>query len=673
MIFLEAKMEIKELLQKLTVREKASLLTGDAGMLTHAIEHLGIPAKNLADGPHGIRHDKEENCTSFPNLCSAAATFDTELLYEMGEALGSDCVEHDVDMLLGPGINIKRYANCGRNFEYFSEDPVLAGELAAAYINGLQSLGVAASLKHYALNNQEKDRLNVSVEADERTIREIYLKCFEIAVKKSQPKSVMCSYNKYQSIWCSENKYLLSDILKDEWGFKGFVVSDWGAVQNAGRAIAAGLDLQMPNNWIMADELEKALADGTLSEERLDDAVTRFLSFALSEKSKSPKYDRDKRHDIARRVAAAGTVLLKNDGVLPLNSEKYKKIAVVGEYGDNALSYGQGSAEVYPHDEYIENPLGELKKALPESEFIYLKTYEKRSFSDVMLWPTVGTFNETIKDCDVVLMFVGAMESEDTENFDRRTLAINPNQEMFVNAAINLGKKVVVICQSGSAMVFGRWRNQANAILQMWLGGEAAGGAIADILTGKINPSGRLPETFPKKERSDLDTGNGLVVRYSEGFEVGYRYYDSHPEEVVFPFGHGLSFTDFEYKNASLQKIGDDLVVSFSLKNAGSVDGAEVVQLYAAKPLSCVSRVPKELKAFKKVFLHAGEEKEVSITLPCSDLAYYNPVLRDWVVENGEYLLYIAASSQDIRLSLSFNADNEMPYTTKQISEGMIG
>ena len=654
-------MEIKELLTQLTIREKAELLTGDAGMLTHAVERLGIPARNLADGPHGIRHEKEENCTSFPNLCSAAATFDTDLVYEMGEALAVDCIEHDVDMLLGPGINIKRYANCGRNFEYFSEDPVLAGELAAAYINGLQSLGVAASLKHYALNNQEKDRLNISVEADERTLREIYLKCFEIAVKKSQPKSVMCSYNKYQSIWCSENKYLLTDILKNEWGFKGFVVSDWGAVQNAGRAIAAGLDLQMPYNWIMADTLERAIADGILTEERLDDAVSRFLSFALSEKSKNTDYDRAKLHDVARRVAAGGTVLLKNEGVLPLTSEKYKKIAVVGEYGDNALSYGQGSAEVFPHDEYIESPLTELKKAMPESEFVYLKTYEKRSFSDVMLWPKVGAFLEDIKDCDIVLMFVGAMESEDTENFDRRTLAINPNQEMFIDAAVNNGKKVVVICQSGSAMVFGRWRNRVDAILQMWLGGEAAGGAIADVLTGKTNPSGRLPETFPKKERRDLDIGNGLVVRYGEGFEVGYRYYDLHPEEIAYPFGHGLSYTEFEYKEASLAREGDVLNITLKLKNVGSCDGAEVVQVYSAKPLSCVSRAQKELKAFKKVFLKAGEEKEVCISLSCSDLAYYNPALRDWVVENGEYLLHIAASSRDIRKTLVFKAEDEMP------------
>ena len=429
----------------------------------------------------------------------------------------------------------------------------------------------------------------------------------------------------------------------------------------------------MPYNWIMADTLERAIADGILTEERLDDAVMRFLSFALSEKSKNTVYDRAKLHDVARRVAAGGTVLLKNEGVLPLTSEKYKKIAVVGEYGDNALSYGQGSAEVFPHDEYIESPLTELKKALPESEFVYLKTYEKRSFSDVMLWPKVGAFLEDIKDCDIVLMFVGAMESEDTENFDRRTLAINPNQEMFIDAAVNNGKKVVVICQSGSAMVFGRWRNRVDAILQMWLGGEAAGGAIADVLTGKTNPSGRLPETFPKKERRDLDIGNGLVVRYGEGFEVGYRYYDLHPDEIAYPFGHGLSYTEFEYTEASLAREGDVLNITLKLKNVGSCDGAEVVQVYSAKPLSCVSRAQKELKAFKKVFLKAGEEKEVCISLSCSDLAYYNPALRDWVVENGEYLLHIAASSRDIRKTLVFKAEDEMPYTTKQISEGMIG
>ena len=291
----------------------------------------------------------------------------------------------------------------------------------------------------------------------------------------------------------------------------------------------------------------------------------------------------------------------------------------------------------------------------------------------MMLWSSTPGFFKFIKDCDLVLVFVGAMESEDTENFDRRTIELNPNQEMFINAAKDAGKKVVVICQSGSAMAFGKWRNRVDGIVQMWLGGEAAGGGIADVLTGKVNPSGRLPETFPKKPRYDLDTGNGLVVRYSEGLEVGYRYYDNHPEEIAYPFGFGLSYTSFEYKNASLTRDGDALNISFTLKNTGKYDGAEIVQLYASKPLSCVTRVKKELKAFKKVFLKAGEEKEVTVSVSYSDLAYYNPSLKDWVVETGDYKLLLASSSRDIRQSLDFKAEDEIPYTVKQISEGMIG
>ena len=666
-------MDVKNIISQMTQEEKAQLLTGDGGMLTHPIERLGIPAKNFADGPHGVRHEKQENCTSFPNLCCAAATFDTELLYEMGQALAKDCIEHDVDMLLGPGINIKRYANCGRNFEYMSEDPLVSGELGAAYINGLQSLGVAASLKHFALNNQEKDRLQVSVEISERALREIYLKGFEIAVKKSAPASVMCAYNKLFSVWCSENKYLLTDILKEEWGFKGFVVSDWGAVQNSGRAIAAGLDLQMPHWWNMAEDLKDATEKGILSEERLNDAVERFLNFVMSKKAEKGDYNRGELHATARKVAANGIVLLKNENsVLPLTENKYKKIAVIGEYGKTPLTYGQGSAEVFPHDEYVESPLEELKRALPNTEIVYEPFYEKRSFSDVMLWPKKDAFWNFIKDSDVVLMFVGAMESEDTENFDRRTLNLNPNQEMFIEAAADMGKKVVVICQSGSAMIFGRWKNRVSSIVQMWLGGEASGGAIADLLTGAVNPCGRLPETFPTKPR-ELDTGNGLVVCYNEGLEVGYRYYDSHPTEVAYPFGHGLSYTSFLYKDAAITREGNTLNLTFTLKNTGELDGAEVVQLYYAKPVSCVTRVPKELAAFKKVFLKVGEEKVVNIPLELSALAYYNTALKEFVVEPGDYKLYLAASAQDIRLTLDYTVEDEVLYTITQISEGMIG
>lgn len=667
-------MNIKEIISKLTLEEKAQLLAGDASMLTYAVERLNIPAKKLADGPHGVRHTKEDNCTSFPNMCCAAATFDKSLIYEMGQALAKDCIRHDVDMLLAPGINIKRYANCGRNFEYLSEDPIVAGELAAAYINGLESLGVATSLKHFALNNQERNRTLVSVEVDERTLREIYLKGFEIAVKKSQPTSVMCAYNKYQSIWCSENKHLLNDILKEEWGFKGFVISDWGAVQNVGRAIAAGLDLQMPYNKNIVEEIKTAINDGTLSEERMNDALERFLTFVFSKKNERDDYNRDELHSVARKIAANGTVLLKNrDNVLPLTKEKYKTIGIMGEYGETALAFGRGSAEVYTDDKYVESPMEELKKALPDCNFVYQKAYEKISFPDTLAWRSRISLMPAFKDCDIILVFVGCMDTEDTEFFDRRTIELDRNQEMLIEAAVSTGKKVVVVCQSGSAMAFGNWRHTVDGVLQMWLGGEAAGGGIADVLTGKVNPSGRLPETFPKKERRDINTGNGLVVRYSEGLEVGYRYYDSHTDEIVYPFGHGLSYTTFEYNNASVNKDGDNVNISFTLKNTGDVDGAEVVQIYSAKPLSCVTRVPKELKAFEKVYLKAGEEKEINISIPYNDLAYFNPALNDWVVEPGDYKLYVASSSRDIRLTLDFKAEEKIPYTIKQIRESMIG
>ncbi len=667
-------MNIKELISRFTLEEKAQLLAGDANMLTHAVERLNIPAKNLADGPHGVRRPKEENCTSFPNLCNVAATFDTDLVYEMGQALAKDCIEHDVDMLLGPGINIKRYANCGRNFEYMSEDPVVAGELGAAYINGVESLGVATSLKHYALNNQEKNRTRISVEVDERTLREVYLKCFEIAVKKSKPTSVMCAYNKYQSIWCSENKRLLNDILKEEWGYDGFVISDWGAVQNIGRALAAGLDLQMPYNKNIEEEIKTALKDGTLTEERMNNALERFLTFVFSKKNEKGDYDRDQLHALARKIAANGTVLLKNnDNVLPLTKEKYKKIGIMGEYAEKAMSFGRGSAEVNADDKYIESPLEELKKALPDCEFVYEKAYEKLTLSDTPAWRNRAELFTPLRDCDIIVLFVGCMETEDTEFFDRRTIELDRNQEMIIETAISTGKKVVVVCQSGSAMAFGSWRHSVHGLVQMWLGGEAAGGGIADILTGKVNPSGRLPETFPIKERYDINSGNGLVVRYTEGLEVGYRYYDSHPEEIIYPFGHGLSYTTFEYSNPSVKKDGDTVNVTFNLKNTGDTFGAEIVQLYSSKPLSCVSRVPKELKAFKKVYLNPGEEKEVTVSINYSDLSYFNPALNQWIVEPGDYKLYVASSSRDIRLTLDFKAEEKIPYTTKQISSSMVG
>lgn len=668
--------KIDEVLDALTFDEKISLLTGAGTMSTAEVGRLGIKAKNFADGPHGVRKNYEENCTAFPNLCLVGSTWDIELVNRMGIALAKDCIEHDVDMLLGPGVNVKRHILCGRNFEYISEDPVLAGEIAAAYINGLQDMGVGASLKHYAANNQEKNRLTVSVDADIRTLMEIYLKAFEIAIKKSSPASVMCAYNKIHSIWCAENKFLLTEVLREMWGYKGFVVSDWGAVHNSAKSFGAGLDMQMPENKTLKADIEKGLEKGDITLDEIDTAVRRMIKFLLSSGKKEIEYNRDEQHKIAREIASAGTVLLKNEGnILPITKDKYKKIAVVGEFAKHPLMNGQGSAEVKAWDEYIENPYDELGKILGDNvELKYLEMYQKGSFSNVMLWPKRGAFMEFVKDSDLILMFVGAMESEDTEQFDRRTAEFNPNYEMFINSAIESGKKVVVVIQSGSAMILGDWRNKVDAIVQMWLGGEAAGGGVADVLCGVVNPSGKLSETFPTKLRSDLEyPGNANTIEYSEKIFVGYRYYDKHPEEIVYPFGHGLSYTEFEYSNINVTRAKNNLEIAFDLKNTGDIDGAEVVQIYIGDPVSTVVRPEKELKAFDKIHLKAGETKKVKLNVDIKDMGYYNVLLRDWVTEPGEYIVYIGASSRDIRLKKTIRIDDEIPYTIIKHGETMIG
>ena len=668
-------MDIEKIISQMTFEDKAKLLSGAANMSSYAIEDLGVKAVRFADGPHGVRIEKEENCTHFPNLCNLGSSWDTDAAYEMGQALASDCIHHGIDMLLGPGINIKRHILCGRNFEYLSEDPVLAGELAAGYINGLQEKGVSASLKHFAVNSQEKYREAASAEIDERTLREIYLKGFEIAVKKSQPDSVMCAYNKVNGIWCSENEYLLKKILKEEWNFEGMVVSDWGAVHDISRCVRAGLDLQMPANSQIVNQLKEGLKDGRVTMDEIDNAVRRMLKFADRAPTKQEQYDRDAQHRIARKLATDGMVMLKNDNdTLPITPKKYKKIAVVGEFGKTALIAGQGSAEVLQWEDYTDSPLEELKKLMPKIEFKYVEAYQKRSFSDCMLWPKHGEFANQISDSDLVLMFVGSMESEDTENYDRRTALLNPNYEAFINVALRTGKKVAVVLQNGGALILGDWADRVGAVVEMWLGGEAAGGAVADILCGVVNPSGKLSETFPKVMRTDLEyPGDGQKLEYKERFDVGYRYYDKHPHEILYPFGHGLSYTQFAYSDMQAKVKKDTVKVTFTLENTGKWDGAEVVQLYVGDPVSAVAKPIKELKKFKKVHLKVGQKQKVEFTLTESDLSYYNVMLRDWVVESGVYDIYICASSQDIRLKAQVLYTENSPYTIKMVGETMIG
>lgn len=670
-------MKLDKLVNSLTLEEKVTLLNGAGTMSTAEIARLGISAKRFADGPHGVRGEHSDNCTMFPNLCCVGATWDTDLTYQMGQALAEDCIEHGIDLLLGPGANLKRTPLCGRNFEYFSEDPVVSGEMAAAYINGLQSKGVGASLKHFAMNNQERYRLETSVEVDLRVMREIYLKGFEIAVKKAKPQSVMCSYNKVHSIWCSENRHLLKDILKKEWGFDGFIVSDWGAVRDICKALCAGLDLQMPQNDSAYENIKAGLKDGLITMEVIDAAVKTVLRFVLCESPKPDRpYSRDRQHQLSRLVAADGIVLLKNrDSVLPLSNTKYKRIGVIGEYARRPLLFGQGSAEVYASPEYIDSPLEELKKSLGQDvEVKYQEIYKRRELPDKMIWTELDQWETFAKDCDAVVMFIGSMESEDTEQFDRRTLEFNPNFEYVINAVSRVNKNVVVVIQSGSAMILGDWRDKVSGIIQMWFGGEGAGSAIADVLTGKINPSGKLTETFPNVMRTDLEyPGDGRKVRYNEGFDVGYRYYDKHADQICYPFGYGLSYTEFVYSNFRVAQTSDRIDVTLTVSNCGKYDGKEVVQIYVGKKDSCVTRPLKELKAFQKVLVEAGSSTSMTLSVPLQDLAYYNVLLNKWIVEPGTYEIMIASSSQDIRHQEQIQVNSDIPYTINSYAVGIVG
>ena len=668
-------MEIKEIVSKMTLEEKALIVTGASSMGTFGIERLGVLAKELSDGPMGIRTDAEKNCVSFPGMCSVAASWDRDTAKAVGTGIGRDCVEHGVQMILGPGMNIKRTPLCGRNFEYFSEDPLLAGEMAAGYVCGVQSEGVSACPKHFALNNQEQNRLEVSVEVDERVMREIYLRGFEIMVKKSAPNAIMCAYNKINSVWCSENKYLLTDILKNEWGFDGVVVSDWGAVHDSCRAVKAGLDLEMPQNRNIVAEIKSGIESGKLTEADLDKAVERVLRFALKPVPKKKPYDRAAQHKIAADAAAAGTVLLKNkNGVLPLSDKKYKKIAVVGEFASSPVICGQGSAEVLTDPSCVDSPLEELKKRLPGAEIDYFEMFKKREFSAQMLWPLSPEFRVKLRGYDAVVLFLGDMESENTEKFDKRTIRMNYNYDMFVTDACKSCRNVVAVIQSGGAVILDDWWNRRiGAIVEMWLGGEGAGSAIADVLCGVVNPSGKLPETFPKTERRDLDYGDITHVEYGERLDVGYRYYDKHPDEILYPFGHGLSYTTFEYSSLDARFEGDELKVSFTLKNTGDRAGAEVWQVYVGDVYSTLARPIKELRAFDKVYLKAGEEKRIEASIPVSEIGQYNVMMHEWVTEEGLYDVFVGSSSQDIRLEERIYLGTPTPYSVNHRNEDMIG
>ncbi len=664
-----------DLIKQMTLEEKASFCSGLDYWHTPGIERLGIPVVMWTDGPHGIRKRAEkmdkEQATSlkgvpaicYPTAATTACSWDPDLIYEMGVLLGEECLKEQVSVLLGPGTNIKRSPLCGRNFEYFSEDPYLAGEISAAFVNGVQSKGIGTSLKHFAGNNQETRRMTCDSVIDERALREIYLTSFEKTVKQAQPWTIMNAYNRLNGTYCAENKWLLTDVLRDEWGFKGMIVTDWGAENDRVAGLLAGQELEMPtSNGLGNAQIVEAVKDGRIPEEFLDKMVDNVLTVIMKSKEVlgDYTYDKDAHHQKAREIAGQCMVLLKNDNaVLPL--KKNANIAVIGEMAKNPRYQGAGSSLVNAikvdcaYDEI-------LAKGAKVTYAPGYSTAKKNKISDEQF---IAEAVEAAKGKDAVVLFIGLTEEFESEGFDRRHLGIPALHTKLVDAVTAVNENVIVALSGGSAIEM-PWANKVKGILNCVLGGEASGSAAADILFGDVNPSGKLAETYPLSLSDNPSynyyPGYTASVEYKESVFVGYRYYDTAEKNVLFPFGYGLSYTNFEYSDIKLSadsiKDTDKVTVSFKIKNTGSVDGAEVAQIYVTDNECTIFRPKQELKGFKKVFLKAGEEKEVSIELCKRAFAYYNVNIHDWHVESGKFTINVGASSRDIKLSAELNVES---------------
>ncbi|CAM3606538.1 glycoside hydrolase family 3 C-terminal domain-containing protein [Marinicrinis lubricantis] len=668
--------DIRQLIDQMTLEEKAGLCSGLDFWHLKGIERLGIPSIMVTDGPHGLRKQAEGadhlgiydsvKATCFPSAAGVASSWNRDLIEKMGAALGEECQAEDVAVLLGPGANMKRSPLCGRNFEYFSEDPYLSSEMAAHHIQGVQSQGVGTSLKHFAANNQEHRRMSVDAIVDERTLREIYLASFENAVKKSQPWTVMCSYNKINGEYTAENKKLLSDILRDEWGFAGFVVSDWGAVNERVDGLKAGLELEMPSSKGQGDrKIVEAVKNGTLSEDTLNRAVERVLNIifkAVDHKKQDAGYDKEAHHQLAREVARESMVLLKNeDGILPLKKEG--SIAVIGQFAEKPRYQGGGSSHINPTK--LENILEEIRTSAPGANVTYAQGYELKS--DDIDEQLIAEAKEAAAQADVAVLFVGLPDRYESEGYDREHLNIPANHQALIEAVSEVQPNLVVVLSNGAPVVM-PWLGRVKGLLEAYLGGQALGGAIADLLFGDVNPSGKLAETFPQDVRhnpSHLNfPGEGDRVEYREGIFIGYRYYDMKNIEPLFPFGFGLSYTTFEYSNLQVSKkeIQDTetVEVSVKVKNTGKMAGKEIVQLYVRDVKSEVIRPEKELKGFEKVDLQPGEEKTVTMVLDKRAFAYYNVDLKDWHVETGQFEVMIGRSSKDIVLQDTVNVKSSV-------------
>ena len=700
--FMEHVLDVKKLVNELTLEEKASLCSGADFWHTKAIDRLNIPAAMVSDGPHGIR--KQESLADhmgvaesikaigFPTASAMACSFDRDLLHKVGDALGEECVAEDLAVLLGPGINMKRSPICGRNFEYYSEDPVVAGELGAAFVNGVQEHGVGTSLKHFAANNQEWRRMSISAEIDERTLREIYLAAFETVVKKAQPWTIMCSYNRINGVYSCENDWLLNKVLRDEWGFEGLVMTDWGAMDERVPSLKAGLDLEMPDCHGETDKLiVKAVQSGELEESVLDTAVERILTmvdkYLTARKDIDPAsmvhplpssvergYDVAAQHALARTTAEQSAVLLKNEDILPL--QKDKKIAFIGEFAKVPRIQGGGSSHI--NNTSVESALDAAGDSVSYAQGFHI---DEETTDETLLQEAITL----AKESDVAVIFAGLPDSFESEGFDRTHLNMPANQNELIARISEVQPNVVVVLHSGSPIAM-PWLDKVAGVLQMYLAGQASGGAAVNLLFGDATPCGKLAETFPlhlEDNPSYLNfPGNREKVCYQEGVFIGYRYYDKKKMDVLFPFGYGLSYTDFTYSNMKVTVNGknaadvdviketDEIVVSADITNTGNCDGAEIVQLYIKNPVVYEIRPEKELRDFAKVFLKAGETKTVTFTLNARAFSYYETRIHDWYAESGDYEILLASSSRDIRLqyTVSITGSKKIPFVADYVT-----
>ncbi len=678
---------LDEVVAGLTLDEKIALVSGKDFWHTVAVKDspVKIPSVMVSDGPHGLRKqsDSADNlgindsivAVCFPSAAGLASSFDLELMKKTGETLGEECQAENVSTILGPAINIKRSPLCGRNFEYFSEDPFLAGKMSAAYINGVQSRNTGTSLKHFAVNNQERRRFTVSSEVDERTLREIYLAGFETAVKEAQPWTVMCSYNRMNGEQVSESKKLLTDILRDEWGFKGLVVSDWGAVRDRVKGLEAGLDLEMPGTFgLSAKKIKAAIENETLSEAVLNKAVRRIvnLAFKWTQGRLEYEFDREDHHKRAKETALKTMVLLKNDdGILPL--DKKKKIAFIGEYAKKPRYQGGGSSHInsYKVTDAYSASLNECSVMYSAGFGVDDKELDEKLAEDAI---------RVAKDADVAVIFAGLPESIESEAFDRRDMKLPECQNSLIAKIAKVQPNVVVVLHNGAPVEM-PWVDSVKGVLEAYLAGEAVGEAEIDILFGKANPCGKLAETFPV---SLADTpcyqcfpGTYNTVEYREGIYVGYRYYETAKKDVLFPFGHGLSYTTFKYSNMKLSAdkftpSSEKITVTLDVTNTGDRFGEEVVQIYVVPTEKTVFRSDIELKGFAKVALEAGETKQVEVELDKRAFAYYNVDECDFVCDDGKYMIKAAASVKDSRIEadveLSGFGVHKNPYSDEVIA-----